>query len=471
MIFTSPVFLMIFLPLMIALYWILPARWRRGGICIFSIAFYMCANIYHPASLAFLFICAGFTYCAACAIKASGSRRIFAASLLLIVGTLVLLRFISFFASERAISYLPLGAAFYLLSCISCITDVKRGDAEIDSFFDVFLYVSYFPVLIAGPVIKYKDFIEMSKPENMDFGPVNMGCGVRTFMLGFIKRVGIAAFLLESYDIIVGGLSPETGERISPAVMLILALLLLLGVFFAFSGFSDMGRGISMVFGIAIAPDFGNCLLCTTPSGYFENFMNSLWRWLDDYIRIPIEKMIGESRRLARAVGAAVVCVFIMIWYRSSMQMLVLMIPITVFVSLDLAFSLQEKLKSRLVLRVLGSVLTMICMIMFWVLIKSQNVNLLIGAVSGSNPAPTLQAYNAYMTVFSRELVAICLLMLLVMLPELLSLVKKPLSARTVNLISCGWTGMLLAVFVMTVIFVLPQYPELSLTPFSGITL
>ncbi len=471
MIFTSPVFLMLFLPLMICIYAIIPQRLRRGAICMFSLVFYTCASFRHPASLAFLIVCACFTYCASCAVMATGSKKVFGSAILLVTGALAILRIISFFSNESALPFLPLGAAFYLLSCISCIVDVKRGDAVVNGFFDVFLYISYFPVLIAGPVIKYKDFVNITETENIEFTAVNVGEGVRTFILGFIKRVAIAEFLLESYERIAGSLSLEAGERISPAVMLILAVLLLVGVYFAFFGFSDMGRGVSMMLGIPLASDFGNCFFSPTPADYFKNFMKSLWLWMKDYVREPIEQRWGKKRRAVRVISAAAVCVSIMLWYRASLQMLLLMIPVILFVVLDRAFALKKKFSENLFLRVVGCVLTLVCVDMFWMLIKSRNIYMLINAVAGYSPAPSMQSYNMFMTVFSGELVAVCLLIVFIMLPQMLNALGKTVTARTANVFSWCWTSALVLVFVVTVLFFMPQYPELATTPFSGITL
>lgn len=471
MIFTSPVFLMLFLPFMLGAYAVVPHRLRRWAICLFSLLFYTCASFHHPASLAFLIVCACFTYCAACAVVATGSRRIFGCAVLLITGALIVLRAVSFFSSEGALPFLPLGAAFYLLSCISCIVDVRRGDAVVNGFFDVFLYVSYFPVLIAGPVIKYKDFVSLTKEEKIEFNAVNMGVGVRTFALGFIKRVAVAQVLLESYERIAGSLSLEAGERISIGVMSILVLLLLVGVYFAFSGFSDMGRGLSAMLGIPLESDFGNCFLSATPSDYFKNFLKSLWLWMKDYLRAPIECRFGKDRRIVRIASAAAVCVAIMLWYRASPQMLLLMIPIIIFVVLDRAFSLKKRFSQNLLARAVGVLLTVVCVAIFWVLIKSRNVNMLINAISGYSPAPSLQSYNMFMTVFSPELIAVCALIFFIMLPQIFAARKKPVSKRAADIFSWSWTSVVVIIFVITLLFVMPQYPELATTPFWDISL
>jgi D-alanyl-lipoteichoic acid acyltransferase DltB (MBOAT superfamily) len=253
--------------------------------------------------------------------------------------------------------------------------------------------------------------------------------------------------------------------------MVILTVLLLIGVYFAFSGFSDMGRGISMMLGIPLKPDFGNCLFAITPTDYFKNFIKSLWLWMKDYLREPIESRWGKKWRGGRIASTAVVCISIMLWYRANLQMLILMIPIILFIVLDRVFSLKKKLAANVAFRILSSLLTLMCIGMFWILIKSQNVYLLINAISGYNPAPSLQSYNMYMTVFSREIVAVCALIFFIMLPKIISSVKKTASKRGMAIFSWCWTSTLVVIFIITVLLVMPQYPELATTAFSGIML
>ncbi len=216
MLFTSPVFLLLFLPIMLGIYTLTPPKFRPRAICGFSIAFYTLANLESPASILFLLICAIFTYCATFAAFSVRKRYVMIFVSIVIVGALAVLRYLGVWADEDAArQYLPIGASFYLLASFSCISDVRRGDAKMPrSFLDVLTYITFFPVMIVGPVIKYKHFAEMIKPENLHFSAPGVASGIMLFVRGFIKRVAIAAIIDEYYDSIVERLLLFTEEPI-----------------------------------------------------------------------------------------------------------------------------------------------------------------------------------------------------------------------------------------------------------------
>jgi len=195
MLFTSPVFLLLFLPLTLGIYTLIPARLKPSAICIFSLIFYAMANFGNPASLLFLLLCAIFTYCATFAAFSVRKKYVMVFVICVLVGVLAVLRYLGVWADVSAAArYIPIGASFYLLACFSCIMDVRRGDAPMPrNFADVLIYVTYFPVMIAGPVIKYKNFESLIKPENLRFTAAGVASGIVLFARGFIKRIAIAA--------------------------------------------------------------------------------------------------------------------------------------------------------------------------------------------------------------------------------------------------------------------------------------
>ena len=180
MLFTSPVFLLLFLPVMLGVYTLTPPKIRPRAICFFSIVFYTLAHIGSPASILFLLLCAIFTYCATFAASIVRKTSVMVFVTVVLIGVLAVLRYLGVWADEEAARrFLPIGASFYLLASFSCITDVRRGDAPMPkSFIDVLTYVTYFPVMIAGPVIKYKDFERIIRPENMQFSAAGVGSGI-----------------------------------------------------------------------------------------------------------------------------------------------------------------------------------------------------------------------------------------------------------------------------------------------------
>ncbi len=479
MLFTSPVFLLLFLPVMLGIYTLTPPKFRQGAICIISIVFYSLAHIGSPASILFLLLCAIFTYCATFAASSVRKTSVMIFVTVVLIGVLAVLRYLGVWADEDAARrFLPIGASFYLLASFSCITDVRRGDAPMPrSFIDVLTYITYFPVMIAGPVIKYKDFERISKPENMQFSAVGVGSGVILFARGFIKRVAIAAIFDDYYGSIVDRLLNYNDEPLGLDVGIMLSVMLLVSVYFAFSGYSDMGRGISAMLGIPLAPDFGSCILCYTPLVYARNFFSSLSDWIGDYIGSPlgelvgIEKRTGIRKRLLTAAVSAVCSIALLTWFKIGLRVLpaiaVLLLPAIV----NGLFDSDEFIKNHKWAIPISWCGTLIFTTLFWMLIRTRDLKsleMLFGNLKFSAP---MQSYLVSQTFFNLEFPLVLSLIFLVQLPMLCSVLFKRYQSPFVKLPAVRWTWSLiiLTVFVVCIYYYLPQYPALAAEPFRDI--
>ncbi|MBO5702166.1 MAG: hypothetical protein J6S71_06975 [Clostridia bacterium] len=479
MLFTSPVFLLLFLPVMLGVYTLTPTKFRPQVICLFSIAFYTLAHIGSPASILFLLLCAIFTYCATFAASSVRKPSVMIFISVVLIGVLAVLRYLGVWADEEAARrFLPIGASFYLLASYSCINDVRRGDAPMPrSFIDVLTYITYFPVMIAGPVIKYKDFERIIKPENMHFSAAGVGSGVILFARGFIKRVAIAAIFDEYYSSVVKSLLNYNDEPLGLDVGIMLSVLLLVSVYFAFSGYSDMGRGISAMLGIPLAPDFGSCILCYTPLVYARNFFSSLSDWIDDYIGKPlgefvsIEKSSGIKKRMLTA-GVSVVCSLVLLmWFKIGLSVLpaiaVLLLPAIV----NGLFDSDEWIKKHKWYIPISWFGTLLFTTLFWMLIRTRDLGslaLLFGNLKFSAP---MQSYMVSQTFFNLEFPLALSLIFLVQLPMLCGVIFKKHQSPFAKLSAVRWTWSLfiLIMFVLCIYYYLPQYPALATEPFRDI--
>lgn len=479
MLFTSPVFLLLFLPLMLGIHTLTPPRLRPRAILIFNLAFYALACFESPASLLFILLCAVFTYCAAFAVFSVKKTYPIIFVVCVVFGVLAVLRYLGVWADEAAARrYLPIGASFYLLSCFSCIMDVRRGDAPMPrSILDVLTYVTFFPVMIAGPVIKYKDFKRLLEPDNLLSTAAGVGSGIILFARGFIKRVAIASFLDASYDSIVNRLIDYTEEPLSVGVGLILAVLLLTSVYFAFSGYSDMARGICAMLGMRLAPDFGVCLLAKTPMEYANNFLASLSDWIRDYIRKPLSSaLLLESygtrrRKAARAIISAICALVMLLWFKIGIRVLpaiaILLIPPVLGELVDI----NDLLEKKKILKPIGRIATFLVVTLFWTLIRTRDLSSLEVILGNITLGKPLQYYLINQTLFNLEVPLILALILLVQLPVILGMLSK---RKQSPFIRSGkwrwaWSMLILAVFILCIYYYLPQYPSLATEPFRDI--
>lgn len=479
MLFTSPVFLLLFLPLMLGIYTLTPTRLRPRAILVFNLAFYALACFESPASLLFILLCAVFTYCAAFAVFSVKKTYPIIFAVCVLFGVLAVLRYLGVWADEAAARrYLPIGASFYLLSCVSCIIDIRRGDTPMPrSFIEVLTYITFFPVMIAGPVIKYKDFRKLLDAESLHFSAAGVGSGIILFACGFIKRVAIASFFDASYDSVVKRLIDYTEEPISIGVGLTLAVLLLTAVYYSFSGYSDMARGICAMLGIRLSPDFGVCILARTPMEYANNFLASLGAWIRDYIRAPLTAAFpldGFSVQRRKAVNAFIsaVCALVMLlWFKIGIRVLPAIAILLIPPILGALFDINGLLERKKYLRPFASIATFLFVTLFWMLIRTRDLSsleVIFGNITLSKP---LQYYLINQTLFNLEMPLILAITALVQLPVILGTVSK---RRQSPFLRSGqlrwvWSMLILSVFILCIYYYLPQYPALATEPFRDI--
>ena len=176
---------------------------------------------------------------------------------------------------------LPIGISFYTFQILSYTIDVYRGEAKVQkSFIRLATYVSLFPQLIAGPIVRYTTVEEDLTERKHSFE--NFSCGVTRFVIGLSKKVLIADTL--------GGLSRTlraSGEQ-SVVMYWILAIALSLQLYFDFSGYSDMAIGLGRIFGFRFLENFNYPFISKSIAEFWRRWHMSLGTWFRDYVYIPM---------------------------------------------------------------------------------------------------------------------------------------------------------------------------------------
>lgn len=182
---------------------------------------------------------------------------------------------------------LPIGISFFTFQAISYVVDVYRGDGKVQkSLMNVCLYISFFPQLIAGPIVRYQTVADeiMERRENLsDF---TLGC--QRFMAGFCKKMILANNLGLLVDTAFG-LAPENLSVVSAWVA---ACAYLMQVYYDFSGYSDMAIGLGRMFGFHFLENFTFPFLAKSVAGFWRRWHISLCTWFRDYLYFPL----GGSR-------------------------------------------------------------------------------------------------------------------------------------------------------------------------------
>lgn len=178
---------------------------------------------------------------------------------------------------------LPIGISFYTFQAMSYVIDVFRGEVAAQrNFLKVLLYISFFPQLIAGPIIKYHDIESQLTSRSITLAGI--ASGFRRFCIGLAKKVLIANTMAVAADSVFGASSNE----INIAVAWIGAIAYLFQIYFDFSGYSDMAIGLARMFGFTYKENFRYPYKATTVKDFWRRWHISLSTWFKEYLYIPL---------------------------------------------------------------------------------------------------------------------------------------------------------------------------------------
>src|SRR5688572_8582763 len=304
MIFTSHLFLFYFLPLALATYYLLPRAWRHLALSLLSYVFYGWANPW------FIWLMLGsnvFDYLIGLVLAdrppagEPRSRRHKIALLCSVVGNLAVLGFFKYFNfgvdtyndAVRALGLpdgqwvsffrvvLPLGISFAVFQSMSYTIDVDGGESKaLRTFTDFSYYVSMFPQMVAGPIVRFGDIDDQifEREHTLE----KFARGVAFFALGFAKKTLLANPMGEAADVAfdagtLGALDAWTG-----------ALAYAFQIYFDFSGYSDMAIGLGCMMGFRLGKNFDSPYRARSITEFWQRWHLSLSTWLRDYLYIPL---------------------------------------------------------------------------------------------------------------------------------------------------------------------------------------
>ena len=303
MVFSSITFLFYFLPSVCFLYWLVGKRWRNIFLLAASLLFYAWGE---GVYVSLMLLSISMNYCAGRLIYAFRSsfrgRFFFILSVVLNLSILAFFKYAHFVTDNinlllgslqlplinLAPVHLPIGISFFTFQALSYIIDVYREKiTPQENFITLGLYISLFPQLIAGPIVRYHNIAE----ELVDRVVTTKGLaeGIQRFLFGLSKKVLLANPLAVVADQIFA--LPET-ELTAPLAWLG-AICYTLQIYYDFSGYSDMAIGLGRMFGFHFLENFNYPYISRSISEYWRRWHISLSHWLRDYVYIPL----GGNRR------------------------------------------------------------------------------------------------------------------------------------------------------------------------------
>ena len=302
MLFTSISFLYYFLPIVIILYFIVPKKFKNFILFLSSIFFYFCGEpIYTFLMIGEIFI----AYVGARYLEKHRKKSILVSLLAIHIGALGLFKYSDFtinninqiFGSKIPLLKLalPIGISFYTFQIISYVVDVYRGKVKAQkSFLKLATYVSLFPQLIAGPIVRYETIEKELDNRTSNFE--NFAYGVRRFVIGLGKKVLIANMLGELCDVF-----STTNEK-SVLFYWIFAISYSLQIYFDFSAYSDMAIGLGSMFGFHFLENFNYPYISKSITEFWRRWHMSLSSWFRDYVYIPLGGNRKETIILVRNI-------------------------------------------------------------------------------------------------------------------------------------------------------------------------
>ena len=206
---------------------------------------------------------------------------------------------------------LPIGISFFTFQALSYVIDVYRGECSVQkNILHLALYISFFPQLIAGPIVKYKDINEQIKSRIVT--SEKLAEGIRRFIYGLAKKVLVSNVLAQSADMIFA----LPVEEITGGLAWTATLLYTFQIDYDFSGYSDMAIGLGKMFGFHFRENFNYPYMAESVREFWRRWHISLSTWFREYVYIPL----GGSRKgtIRTYVNLGIVFLLTGIWHGAS---------------------------------------------------------------------------------------------------------------------------------------------------------
>ena len=302
MLFSSSVFLFLFLPLTLIIYYLPLRRWRQGQnlfLLLASLFFYAWGEPWFVLVMiaSILANWAFGLWVAAAQGRGRSDKPAVACAVVLNLGLLFVFKYLMFTMGILnrlgaglviPVIELPIGISFFTFQALSYVLDVQRGRGQAQrSPLKVGLYVSLFPQLIAGPIVKYETVAEQIDGRKETWADFSAGCA--RFIAGLGKKVLIANQLALVADraFLLGG-----ADKLTTAFAWLGSICYTLQIYYDFSGYSDMAIGLGKMFGFHFLENFNYPYISTSVTEFWRRWHISLSTWFRDYVYFPL----GGSR-------------------------------------------------------------------------------------------------------------------------------------------------------------------------------
>lgn len=396
MLFSSIPFLYYFLPLVLAVYFLTPARFRNAVLLLASLIFYAWGEPkYVLLMLASILSGYGFGLLQERYRGQKGAKLVCGLSVAVSLSFLLYFKYADFFLENFNAATglgvpllriaLPIGISFYTFQIISYTVDVYRGEPAQKNLIHLAAYVAMFPQLIAGPIVRYSDIAQQL--EHRSHPTALAAEGVRRFLIGLGKKILIANQLGELCSVF------RASDEKSVLFYWLYAVAFALHIYFDFSGYSDMAIGLGKVFGFHFLENFNYPYISASITEFWRRWHMSLGTWFRDYVYIPLGgNRVGRARQL---LNILVVWMLTGFWHGAAWNFVVWGLMFAVLLIMEKLWLLKPLSKCR----PLAHLYVVFFVVISFVIFNAENMGQAlsdIGGLFGAGGIPLVSAEAVY---------------------------------------------------------------------------
>ena len=384
MVFSSITFLFYFLPIVLLSYYLVPKKVKNIVLLISSLFFYFWGE---PKNILIMILMIFVSYIGGLVIdklreKKSKFIKLFLFIIIVIdLSALFYFKYIDFLIRninlylEQKIDLigviLPIGISFFTFQIISYLIDVYRGDTKVQkNIFKLALYVSLFPQLIAGPIVRYKDVAEQIDERTHTIEKFSNG--IRRFVIGLSKKVLIANIL--------GELAGAFGTSSDGTIVFywLYAIANMLQIYFDFSGYSDMAIGLGKMFGFEFLENFNYPYIATSITDFWRRWHMSLSSWFKDYVYIPLG---GNRKGLKRQIINIFIVWFLTgLWHGANWNFILWGVYFGTILLIEKVFLLKVLDKTP---KVINRIYVLFTVLISFILFSNEDLNIALQNIKG----------------------------------------------------------------------------------------
>lgn len=396
MLFSSIPFLYYFLPLVLAVYFLTPARFRNAVLLLASLIFYAWGEPkYVLLMLASILSGYGFGLLQEQYRGQKGAKLVCGLSVAVSLSFLLYFKYADFFLENFNAATglgvpllriaLPIGISFYTFQIISYTVDVYRGEPAQKNLIHLAAYVAMFPQLIAGPIVRYSDIAQQL--EHRSHSTALAAEGVRRFLIGLGKKILIANQLGELCSVF------RASDEKSVLFYWLYAVAFALHIYFDFYGYSDMAIGLGKVFGFHFLENFNYPYISASITEFWRRWHMSLGTWFRDYVYIPLGgNRVGRARQL---LNILVVWMLTGFWHGAAWNFVVWGLMFAVLLIMEKLWLLKPLSKCR----PLAHLYVVFFVVISFVIFNAENMGQAlsdIGGLFGAGGIPLVSAEAVY---------------------------------------------------------------------------